>query len=159
MHLFTASDVLKFAVRVEEDGELFYHKAATFAESDDVRRLFNQLADEEIRHRRIFQNMLDEVGEYRPPESYPGEYMTYLRAFIDNRAVFTKKAKDQAGGISDTLAALDFAIQRELDSVVYYQEAKQFVPQKHYKFIDSIIEEERKHFAVLSEIKQKYQSK
>lgn len=159
MHLFTASDVLKFAVRVEEDGELFYHKAATFAESEEVRRLFNKLADEEIRHRRIFQNMLDEIGEYGPPESYAGEYMAYLRDFIDNRAVFTREVKEQAGGISDTLAALDFAMQRELDSVMYYQEVKQFVPQKHFAFIDSVIEEERKHFAVLAEIKKQYQSK
>jgi rubrerythrin len=159
MHLFTASDVLKFAVRVEENGELFYHRAATFAENDTVRRLFNDLADQEIRHRRIFQEMLDQVGEYRPPESYTGEYMSYLRDFIDNRAVFTKEAKQQAAGVSDTLAALSFAIQRELDSVVYYQEVKQFVPEKHHRFIDSVIEEERKHFTILSEMKKQYESK
>lgn len=155
-----ASDVFQFAIRVEEDGELFYHKAAMIAEDRETGKLFNHLADEEVRHKRIFQDMLVKIEEYRPTESYSGEYMAYLRDYIDNKVIFTKEAKDgQLRNVHDTLSVLDFAIQRELDSILYYQESKQFVALKHHGQIDKIIEEERKHFAVLSESKKHYQNK
>ena len=155
-----ASDVFQFAVSVEEDGELFYHKAAMIAEDRETGKLFNRLADEEVRHKRIFQDMLAKIEEYRPTESYSGEYMAYLRDYIDNKVIFTKEAKDgQLRNVHDTLSALDFAIQRELDSILYYQESKQFVAPKHHGQIDKIIEEERKHFAILSELKKNYQNK
>lgn len=155
-----ASDVFQFAIRVEEDGELFYHKAAMVAEDRETGKLFNRLADEEVRHKRIFQDMLEKIEEYRPTESYSGEYMAYLRDYIDNKVIFTKEAKDgQLRNVHDTLSALDFAIQRELDSILYYQESKQFVAPKHHSQIDKIIEEERKHFAILSESKKNYQNK
>ncbi|HPH41110.1 MAG TPA: ferritin family protein [Syntrophorhabdaceae bacterium] len=155
-----ASDVFRFAIRVEEDGELFYHKAAMMADDKETGKLFDRLADEEIRHKRIFQDMLAKIDEYRPPERYTGEYMAYLRDYIDNKVIFTKDVKDgELKNVHNTLSALEFAIQRELDSILYYQEAKQFVAPKHHEQIDKIIEEERKHFATLSEIKKNYQNK
>lgn len=155
-----ASDIYQFAIRVEEDGELFYHRAAMIAEDRETGKLFDRLADEEIRHKRIFQDMLSKIEEYRPPESFSGEYMAYLRDYIDNKVIFTKDAKDgQLKNVHDTLSALDFAVQRELDSILYYQEAKQFVAPKYHGRIEKIIEEERKHFAVLSEAKKHYQNK
>ncbi len=155
-----ASDIYQFAIRVEEDGELFYHRAAMNAEDRETGKLFDRLADEEVKHKRIFQEMLSKIDEYKRPESYSGEYMAYLRDYIDNKAVFTKDVKEgQLKNVYDTLSALDFAIQRELDSILYYQEAKQFVATKYHGQIDKIIEEERKHFEVLSEVKKNYQKK
>jgi rubrerythrin len=157
MNIFSAGDVFRFAIRIEEDGELFYNRAAAFADNEDVRRLFQRLADEEVRHKKVFEEMLSHVEENRPPESYQGEYMTYLRAHIDGKAIFIREMKDKdLPEIHDTLAALNFAIQRELDSILYYQEVKQFVSGKNQKFIDQVIEEERKHFQILSEIKKQY---
>ncbi|MCX5816376.1 MAG: ferritin family protein [Proteobacteria bacterium] len=155
-----ASDVFQFAIRIEEDGELFYHRAAMMAEDKEIQKLFDRLADEEVRHKRIFQDMLVKIEEYRPTESYSGEYMAYLRDYIDNKVIFTKESKEKGfKGVFDAQSAIDFAIQRELDSILYYQEAKQFVAPKQHGQIDKIIEEEQKHFAVLSELKKNYQNK
>lgn len=104
--------------------------------------------------------MLVKIEEYRPTESYSGEYMAYLRDYIDNKVIFTKESKEKGfKGVFDAQSAIDFAIQRELDSILYYQEAKQFVAPKQHGQIDKIIEEEQKHFAVLSELKKNYQNK
>lgn len=158
MNVFSASDVFQFAVRVEEYGEIFYHKAAMYAEDEGARKIFERLADEEIKHKRIFQDMLSKVRDNRPPESYSGEYLAYLRDYIDGKVVFTKYSKDKdLPGIKDTLSAINFAIQRELDSILYYQEAKQFVHESQHKWIDEIIAEERRHFAILSDLKKGYQ--
>ena len=159
MNLFSATDVFKFAIRIEEDGELFYQRAATFADTDEVRKLFLGLADEEIRHKRVFTEMLEKVGDYRPVESYPGEYMAYLRDYIDGKAIFTKSLKEASTDIHDVPSALNFAIKRELDSILYYQEIKNFVPEKYHSNVEAIVAEERKHFAKLSDALRNYLKK
>lgn len=156
MNIFTASDILKFAIRIEEDGELFYRKAAGFADTDEIRRLFNQLADEEIRHKRVFSDMLEKITDIRPPETYPGEFMNYLRDYIDGKVVFSTDIKTMADNIHDTVSALKFAMGRELESIAYYHEVKSFVTEKYYPQVDAIIQEERRHFAKLSEVLKSY---
>jgi rubrerythrin len=150
-------DVLNFAVRIEEDGEVFYRKAALAAERESTMKLFVRLADEEIGHKKVFQSMLSRLEEYTPTESYSGEYMAYLRDYIDNRAVFTKEKENQFPNLKDALSAINFAMERELDSILYYQEVKQFIVDKQWSAIDNIIAEERKHFALLAEVKRNYQ--
>ncbi len=156
MNLFTASEILQFAIRIEEDGELFYRKSSGFADTDEIRRLFNQLADEEIRHKKVFSEMLEKITDIQPPETYPGEFMNYLRDYIDGKVVFSTDIKTMADEIRDTISALKFAMGRELESIAYYHEVKSFVPQKHHPQVDSIIQEERKHFAKLSEVLKSY---
>jgi rubrerythrin len=160
MNIFEAADIFQFAIRIEENGEIFYHRAALIADDKNIADIFNHLADEEIIHKRIFQDLLSKVDVHRQPESYKGEYIAYLRDYIDNKAVFTKEVKDsELSNVHDTLSAINFAMQRELDSVLYYQEIKQFVPEKQHGLIDKIIEEEREHFSKLSTIKKSYTEK
>ncbi len=152
-----ATDVLNFAVRIEEDGESFYRKAALEAKGEAIKELFIHLADEEIEHMKVFQGMLAKIEEYRPTESYGGEYMAYLRDYIDNKIVFTKEAeRNRLSAAADALSAIDFAMQRELDSILYYQEVKQFIMERQRGVVDNIIAEERNHFALLAEAKKNY---
>ena len=57
--------------------------------------------------------------------------------------------------ITDTLSAIDFAIRRELDSILYYHEIKEFIAKDQHESIDKIINEEREHFKMLSEMKKR----
>ena len=61
MKIFNAGDVIQFAVRVEEDGEAFYRKAADATKDKDVRELFHFLAGQEVMHKAIFQDMLSKI--------------------------------------------------------------------------------------------------
>jgi rubrerythrin len=58
--------------------------------------------------------------------------------------------------VKDTLSAINFAIRRELDSILYYHEIKRFISRSQHDSIDKIIDEERKHFETLSEIRKNY---
>jgi rubrerythrin len=157
MNPFKAADVLAFAIRIEEDGELFYRKAVFIAEDKEVQDLFSFLAGEEVKHKALFQNMLSKMESIKPAESFPGEYMAYLRDYIDGNVIFTKELKqEELPGLKDTLSAIRFAMGRELDSIAYYHEIKQLVPEKDWAAIDSVIAEERKHFARLAEMKKRY---
>jgi rubrerythrin len=157
MKILDARDVIRFAIRIEEDGEAFYRKAALAAQNKDIRDLFNFLADEEIQHKTLFREMLSRMETLQPAETYDGEYAAYLSDYIDGKVIFTKEV--QQGFTSDTkdiLSAITFAMQREADSILYYHEAKRFIAEKYYNMIDKIITEERKHFSKLSELRKKY---
>ena len=156
MESLTISDVLNFAVRIEEIGELFYRKAALIVSGPEEVTLFHRLAEEEIRHKEIFKEMLKKAGGEIPPESYPGEYFKYLRGFIDGKVIFKEGVKDLIEEIKDTKSALDFAIQRELDSILFYHEIRELVLETQKKMVNEIIREERKHFEILSQIRKKY---
>ena len=150
----TAHDVVNFAIRIEENGERFYREAAEIVANQPVKELFERLAHEETVHRKTFERLLSGLGDYRPPETYEGEYLAYLKDFIDGKAVFKDHPKiAQLAEASSIAGALDFAIQREMDSILYYQEIKKFVGARHSEAIDLIIDEERMHFALLSKLR------
>ena len=151
MSSFVASDVLQFAVRMEENGGLFYRKAAELSENAEVKKLFEFLAAEEAVHLKTFESFLSKVTVNPPAEEYPGQYLAYLHNYIDGKIFFT--SDDSKPVCFDMACAVDFAIQREMDAILYYTELKAFVSKMDHKIIDKIIDEERRHFAQLSEIK------
>lgn len=158
MSVFEPSEVFQFAIRIEEGGEKFYRGMAERLDDAEVKSLFATLADEETKHKKTYQAMVAKIEDYEPVESYPGEYFAYLRAYADN-IIFTPQRMEKAiAGISDAAAALEFAIDRELDSILYYQEVKNLVPKNQQGLIDKIIEEERRHFVKLTQCSQGRQS-
>ena len=150
------SEVLQFAIRIEENGEKFYRKAAGMNAGEKMKELFTFLADEEVKHRETFEAMLPAVEKYEPTDAYPPEYFTYLRAYADN-IVFKTGTEEELNAAKEPLAALDFGIQRELDSITYYHETINFVPENQHSVINAVIDEERRHFVQLSQMKKELQ--
>jgi rubrerythrin len=153
--IFNAHDIVEFAVRIEEEGEQFYRQAAEKTDNKEVKDLFARLADDEVGHKKIFGRMMKDLPDYQPAETYEGEYLAYVRNYIDGKVVFA--------GLSDpaaftTLAAIDYAMQKEIDSVLYYHEIKSLAAPTHHATIDKIIAEERKHFARLAEVRKGYEN-
>ncbi|RJO65231.1 MAG: hypothetical protein C4540_01930 [Candidatus Omnitrophota bacterium] len=151
---FSASEVFQFAVRIEENGERFYRLTAENINDKKTKELFVFLADEEVKHRKTFQGMVEKVEAYEPAESYPGEYFAFLKAYADEH-IFTpeKKAEVAAKKMQGPKEALEFAIALEVDSILYYLEAKNLVPENQRDVMDRIIDEERRHYLKLSETK------
>jgi rubrerythrin len=157
MQIFTASDIAEVAIRIEENGITFYKFAEQIAKQEDAKKLFAQLAQAEAAHKRTFEKMLSQMETYAPPERYAGEYCAYLRNYVDNNLIFTKDVMDkQLSKVTDTVGAFEFAMQRELDSILYYHEIKNLVPPTQHETIEKIIEEERKHYAMLTDMKKRY---
>jgi len=150
MSVFEPSEVFQFAIRIEEGGEKFYREMAKKLPDAEVKKLFSVLAEEEIKHKKTYQDMVSKIEEYEPAESYPGEYFAYLRAYADNIIFTPQKMEEKIKSITNAKSALEFAIDRELDSILYYEEAKKLVPKNQRVLIDTIIEEERRHFVKLS---------
>jgi rubrerythrin len=150
-----ASEVLQFAIKIEENGWRFYNKVAEANDDEKVKDLFTFLADEEIKHKETFEAMLPEIDKYEPREVYPPEYFAYLRAYADN-IIFKHGVEKDLSEDLEPVSAVDFGIIIEVDSIAYYNEVKNFVPQNQRSVIDKIIEEERKHFLKLSNLKKEF---
>ena len=156
MGVFAASDIVEVAIRIEENGVNFYKFAEQIAKQQEAKELFAHLAQEEIKHKKIFETIFAKMEKSNPPESYEGEFSAYLRSYVDNNLIFTKEAIDkELAKVTDTIAAFDFAIRRELDSILYYHEIKRLVPAAQHGAIEQIIDEERKHYSILTELKKK----
>ena len=154
MGVFTASDIMEVAIRIEENGVNFYKFAEQIAKKEDEKKLFAQLAQAEVAHKKTFEKLFAGMEKSNLPESYEGEFGEYMRSYVDNNLIFTKEVMDkQLSKITNTSEALDFAIQRELDSILYYHEIKKLVPAAQHDAIEKIIEEERKHFQSLTAMK------
>ncbi|MCX5857195.1 MAG: ferritin family protein [Deltaproteobacteria bacterium] len=154
MGAFEASDIVEFAIRIEENGANFYRFAVQIAKDESTKKLFEQLATAEDYHKKTFEKIFAAMDKAAPPEGYPGEYAAYLHNYVDNAIIFKKEALDQElARVKDTASALDFAIQREMDSILYYHEIKGMVPTHEHGTVDKIIEEERRHLTMLSVMK------
>ncbi|MCM8799422.1 MAG: ferritin family protein [Candidatus Omnitrophica bacterium] len=151
---FEPSEILEFAIRIEENGEDFYRKVAKRFKSKEIKDTFNYLADEEVKHKKIFENMLSKIEDYQPPQSYPEEYFLYLRAYA-NEHIFTedKQSEVMAKNIKNIKEAIDFALRIELDSILYYLEAKNLVSKGQMDILNKVIDEEHRHYLKLSEMK------
>ena len=148
--MFKPSEVFQFAIRIEENGEYFYTNVAEVVDSKEVKDLFKALAGEELKHKALYEKLLGKLEQYEPPESYPGEYYDYLRAYADNHIFPMKKLQAEIEKITTAEAALNFAMSREIESILYYQELKNIVPPDEKNTIDTIIEEERKHYVKIA---------
>jgi rubrerythrin len=151
MSVFKPSEVFQFAIRIEENGERFYRGMAKKLNDAETKSLFSTLADQEVKHKEIYEEMVSKIEDYEPIESYPGEYFSYLRTYADNIIFTPQRMEEEMNKIKDVPSALKFAIDRELDSILYYQEVKNLVPEDQRAEIDKIIEEERRHFLKLTQ--------
>ena len=151
MSVLNASELFQFAIRIEENGEKFYRDMAKKFDNERFNEFFITLADEEIKHKEIFEKMVSEIDSYEPHESYPGEYFAYLRSYADKIIFDPAKLKEKIAEISTPISAIDFAIAREWGSIAYYREIKGSVPEGQGNQIEKIIREERKHFTKLAD--------
>jgi len=151
--MFDPREVFQIAVRIEENGERFYREMVGRIGDEEVKTLFLFLADEEIRHRRFYESILETAEPFEPEESYPGEYFDHLRSYASG-VIFSQEAfEKKLDEIRDAGAALDFAIGVEWDSIHFYQELKGLVPESRREQLDEIVAEERRHFVRLTKLK------
>lgn len=156
MDNFNASEIYQFAIKIEENGEAFYTRMLDKIEDEKVIKLFKELAAEEVKHKITFQKLLSGFESYVPEDSYVEEYFQYLKAYAEN-LVFNFNNFDAAVEKVNTIEdAFRFAIGKELDTIAYFREMKEIVPEKEQDKVEAIIKEEREHVVRLSEAKKEY---
>ena len=153
--IFNANEAFEIAKRIERNGITYYRRAAELMQDEASKKLMNDLAEMEIVHEQVFAHMQkglsgDELGEtmYDPHD----DAYTFLKGMAD-KYVFDPKEDPmnvlKAG--TDAKTILDAAIQREKDSIIFYEGIKVMVPEKFGgPRLDEIIAQEMGHVIILT---------
>ncbi len=156
---FSSSEILEMAIRIEENGLIFYKVAADATNSEELEKLFGFLSKEEKKHIEYFSGLAELItGDetYNTFDPYIAEESLYLEALADS-SVFTETdwGSKLANECTGELEVLSKAIEVEKDSILFYYELKNMVREKDQDLLEKIIAEERDHLAKLTELKQK----
>jgi len=139
------ADVLKRAIKGEEDGYFFYNLLAKKASNETARRKLEGLRDDEIRHKKILYQLYDqhvggEVGEL-PEKGINALAEVFRKGHLEERKT--------------EMEFLSLAIEAELAATRYYQQERDLVDDPEFKkILDTLAAEEHHHFELLQAEKQ-----
>ena len=153
--IFNANEAFEIAKRIERNGVAYYRRAAELIGDSAGKKLMNDLAEMEVVHEQVFAHMQqklsgDELAE-TPLDPHNDAY-EFLKGMAD-KCVFDPK-EDPLEVLKDGTDAktiLNAAIQREKDSIIFYEGIKIMVPQKFGGArLDEIIAQEMGHVIILT---------
>jgi rubrerythrin len=156
--LFSARELINVAIVEEQTGATFYRALADATTSAPLRDFALDVAKMEDDHEQKFRDLLDKVGEYSPQgESYEDEYATYMAYLLEGKVFpsgqdgveLAKRQKDDA-------EAIGTAMELERNTLLFYQEMLQFIPEADRALLDNIIAEERQHLIGFARFRQQH---
>ncbi len=148
--MFTMSEIIEFAIRIEENGEKVYRDASEKVSDPSLVSLLQWLADEESEHVRWFCDLKGTVKE-ESVDAQVGEMGRSLLLGVVGDQTFSLKEKDLST-IADLKEVLKIALGFEKDTVIFYEMMGSFVQEDAaLAKLDQIIQEENQHVSVFSE--------
>ncbi len=156
MEKFSISEVIEQAVQTEALGYQFYSTMAEkFKNDENLKKLFDTLAQKELTHKATFTELKELIGE---PESAPegwDEVSMYMRAMVESEFFLGKhKALPSMENLKSASDAVHFAMGFEKETLLYFLGIRDLVKQK--ELVDEIINEERSHIRWLAAFKCTY---
>jgi rubrerythrin len=152
MPALSAKSVLRWAMEIEESGKAFYEAVAAKAQDREAKLILQDLAYQEERHYRTFQNMLDKVPE-ADVETDSAEYQRYLQTALDKALLGgPERGLALAQQASNEAEALQAAIAFEKDTLLFFYDLRDMVPASQRETISAIIEQEKSHVKQLSRV-------
>lgn len=152
--MFSAHEILDIALNIEVEGEKFYYAMAKNAKNENAKSMFNYLAKQESNHITTFRIILKKFEEEARDLINWDEASEYLKSVSEHKvfpeaATLIEKFKQ-----SDPEEVLDYAIEREKDTVIFYSEILELLNDTDSKeSVRKIIAEEKKHIIILREKK------
>lgn len=152
---FNANEIFSIAVKIEENGQAFYHEIAKSTEDSDIKKLFEKLEREELDHKNRFLCLKSSLPDSALQETIwdpHNEIDSYLKMLADMNIFSSQNdVEEKLKDIKSIKDAVRFAISFEKDSVLFYFSMKDFTREtKGREFVDQLIEEEKKHLKSLA---------
>ncbi len=143
-------EVLKIAQKIEEEGLRFYTEAMENAESEEIKKIFGLLAEEEKAHASLFSKLyLGAKESSNSDDEYIFDEATsaYLKAISDT-AVFNTNSltNSKTKDVRNSKDALLLGIQAEKDAILFYTKLNEVVKfENTKKYLKELVEEEKGH--------------
>ncbi|NQS71336.1 MAG: ferritin family protein [Desulfobulbaceae bacterium] len=150
--IFKATDILLAAQEVETRGEVFYNRLVETTTDEKLKDTYRFLAGEERKHRELFRKLYERLGQVELPAwAEEDEYASYLSFLIDSHTLFRLGDVDKIRAYAGTREeALETAMGFEKDTILFFTEMREFVPEGEKKYVQECIEEERSHLRLLA---------
>ena len=134
------AEVLKKAIKGEEDGYYFYNLLSEKADNPEAKKKLSTLRDDEIRHKETLIDLFDkhiggEIGEL-PPKGINALAEVFQKGHLEQR--------------KNEIDFINLAIEAELAAMKYYQSERDLIDDEEFKKIfDQLAEEEQSHYEFL----------
>lgn len=152
---FSIKEIVDIGIQIEQNGEAFYKKVLEKVTSDKAKNIFNFLANEEVKHIKMFENIAKEADTIKEDEgNFPAEYFDYVKALASEH-LFTNAGQGEllSQKVTTDIEAIEIGISFEKDSIIFYQEMLRMVKDKDVEVLNKIIEQEKMHLTKLISIK------
>lgn len=143
---FKLEDVLNVLINLETQGNVNYTHLAKNSNNPVLHGFFDQLADQELHHKAIYEGFKKDFVHVEQNEVTP-EYAEYVQVLLENCIRFLNGKATS----TDLLDSYDLAITLEKDTILLLNELKCLIPSSFHGKIDTLINEERGHLKFLYE--------
>lgn len=152
-YMYSPNELLEMALKIEEDGVVFYSYLSKNSEDQRKKEVFSYLASQEKQHvkdfKEISSGLLDEVE----PEFWD-EASKYIQSIVEGEIFPSAENMIEKSKNMSLDQVLDSAIQIEKETVIFYEELFDIVRSKKSKeILSKIIREEIGHVRKLSSLK------
>jgi rubrerythrin len=133
-------EVLKRAIKGEEDGYYFYNLLSEKATNADAKRKLQNLRDDELGHKKTLLDIYDKYvgGDVGP---LPEKGLTALSDIFGQGHTLELKSE---------MEFLNLAIEAELAATQYYQQERDLIDDPEFRAVfDSLADEEHRHYELL----------
>lgn len=138
-------NIFDFAITMEKEGEQYYRELAAKFPVEGMQKILNMLADDEVKHRQIFEKMKDDEDTG----------IVETRVLLEAKTIFSQMKEDKidpAAG-SGQVDVYKKAQEMEAKSESFYREKAAEVDDESQKdILLKIADEEKRHFHLLRNI-------
>jgi rubrerythrin len=136
--MLTITDMLAIALKIEGAGYSYYSKLSEKT-TGKIKELFSRLALQEREHANTFRSILKDI-ENAPVTADWEDNVGYLKSYAEI-SIFPKIESEEVP--SNLNKAISSAMDVEKDSIIFYTDLEQFIPDS--ASLKKIIAEERRH--------------
>lgn len=141
---FNGKKLLEAIVMTEEKVGTLYRKLASEVEDEKAKRLFENLAKDEDRHKKIYSALLERLPEEHEVE-LSEEEEEFTQILIDTNIVTNKNIEKRYSKYD----ALVLAEKVERDGIMFINQLQAIYPSLVEKEIKVILSEEKKHLKLV----------
>ncbi len=152
--MFTLSEIIDLAIRIEKNGENAYRKAQEEVSNPSLASMLQWLAEEEVEHVKWFTQLKEKAATSAEDPKLEEMGKAILQSVLGDQAFSIKDA--DFSKTEDINSLLELSVEFEKDTVLFYEMLSAFIEDEEtLSQLDKIIEEEKRHVQLLEEFLEK----
>jgi len=152
--MFTLSEIIDLAIRIEKNGENAYRKAQEEVSNPSLASMLQWLAEEEVEHVKWFTRLKEKAATSAEDPKLEEMGKAILQGVLGDQAFSIKDA--DFSKTEDINSLLELSVEFEKDTALFYEMLSAFIDDEEtLNQLDKIIEEEKRHVQLLEEFLEK----